>query len=128
MSSFGEGAQNQMMKIINFSVEIIIKSKVLPAMVSQFSTEQRIFITLEYSKKMGTRGFFQKYNCVIFWIYFSAFLRTYSSDLFKILDFMHICRKWDNQKNDVLYCMQNLAIHPSLTHPVYKKLYWINPN
>ena len=43
-------------KICNFSVEIIIRIKVQPAMAPQLSTEQRICITLEY----GDERFFFK--------------------------------------------------------------------
>ena len=60
MSSFGENERKKIMKICNFSVEIIIRIKVLPAMAPQFSTEQRICITLEY---WDERFFFQKYDC-----------------------------------------------------------------
>ena len=60
MSSFGDNARKLIKNIRNFSVEIIIRSKVVPAIAPQFSTKQRIFITLEYSKKMTTRGFFSK--------------------------------------------------------------------
>ena len=51
---FGDNARNKIKKICNFSVEIINRSQVLSAMAPQFSTEQRKFITLEYSKEMGT--------------------------------------------------------------------------
>ena len=44
MSSYGVNARNKIQKIRNFSIEIIIRSKVLPGMAPQFSTEQTVFI------------------------------------------------------------------------------------
>ena len=59
MSSYGVNARNKIQKIRNFSIEIIIRSKVLPGMAPQFSTEQTVFIKWNTTRGWGREDFFK---------------------------------------------------------------------